>query len=65
MSTHDMLTWADLAVTGLGQGFDDYKQYGTPESLTEIAEKISAMQAVVEELINRQYLFAEGNERIT
>jgi hypothetical protein len=53
LSTHDLLNWADTASIGLGQGFDDYKQHGTPESLYEIREKISAMQALVEELMKR------------
>lgn len=53
LSTHDMLMWADTAAVGLAQGFDDYKQHETPESLYEITEKISAMQALVEELMKR------------
>lgn len=56
MSTHEMLDWADNVGSAMAALIQDYRRHHNEDSLDELNRGVSAMQAVVETLIERHHM---------
>jgi hypothetical protein len=50
LDEYTMIQWADIAGTGMAQGFADYQKHSTVESLDEIKQGLQQLWAVAQEL---------------
>lgn len=53
MSAAEMHVWAEVAASGVGRCFSDYRSHGTVESLHEVRAAVTGLSAIAEELISR------------
>jgi hypothetical protein len=53
MGTNELLEWVDAAGAGMFKGFRDYRTHASVESLEEIRFALIGVQAIVDELIER------------
>jgi hypothetical protein len=53
LATYDLLEWADVAGSGMSKAFMDYRRHDNVESLLEVRTALTALSALVDELVER------------